>query len=137
MKTSTQSTLLSPRVLPGLLAAVLLSLSAGAQAGNFSFLRDTPLGAMSRADYDSITRAIQKVVAEKQDGEAATWNNAGLGNRVKVDATITPTNTQQLGNTTCRDTEVVLRARGESMTVRPQFCRQGKGEWSFQAKRRS
>lgn len=136
MKTSMQSTL-SPRVLPGLLAAVLLSLSAGAQAGNFSFLRDTPLGAMSKADYDSITRAIQKAVAQKQDGEAATWNNTGLGNRVKVDATITPTTTQQQGNTTCRDTEVVLRARGESMTVRPQFCRQGTGAWTFQAKRRS
>lgn len=123
-------------MLPGLLAAALLSFGAGAQAGNFSFLRDTPLGVMSKADYDSITRAIEKTVAQKQDGEAATWNNAGLGNRVKVDATITPTNTQQQDDTTCRDTEVVLRARGESMIVRPQFCRKGTGAWTFQAKRR-
>jgi surface antigen len=122
----------SPRVLSGIAAVLLLAFGANAQAANLGFLHDTPASWMKQADYDSLTHAVRDAVANKADGESSTWNNDGLRNSVKIDATITPTKTEKDGNKTCRDTDVVVNAKGQTMTLRPQFCREGEGQWIYQ-----
>ncbi|QGZ61096.1 hypothetical protein [Paraburkholderia acidisoli] len=127
----------SPRILRCLSAALLVTIGSigmnPAQAANLGFLHDTPASYMKQADYDSLTRAVRDAVANKADGEATTWSNEGLRNSVKVDATITPTKTDKDGDKTCRTTDVVVNAKGQSMTLRPRFCRTGaSGAWVFQ-----
>ncbi|WP_322106382.1 hypothetical protein [Paraburkholderia sp. J41] len=123
-----------PRILRAFSAALLVTIGMSqAHAANLGFLHDTPASYMNQADYASLTRAVRDAVASKADGEATTWTNEGTRNGVKIDATITPTKTDKDGDKTCRATEVVVNAKGQSMTLRPRFCRTGEsGAWVFQ-----
>jgi surface antigen len=89
---------------------------------------------MKQRDIDSVTKAVFSALDSGQDGEAATWVNDGTGSSVHIDATITPQSTAKDGDRTCRDTTGVLNAKGQSMTLRPQFCREGSGRWQRQKK---
>ncbi|WGS48829.1 hypothetical protein LFL96_13715 [Paraburkholderia sp. D15] len=114
---------------------LLLGGALGAQAANLGFLNDTPISYMKPRDVDSIKRAVFDALNDKQDGEAANWVNEGTGNSVKIDATITVAGTAKDGERTCRDVGVVLNAKGQSMNLRPQFCKQGSsGKWQLQKK---
>lgn len=124
----------SPRILSGLAAVLLLSAGSAANAANLGFLNDTPATWMKQADYNSLARAVRDSVANKADGETSNWSNDGLGNPVKMNATITPSKMQKDGDKTCRDSEVVVTAKGQSMTLRPQFCQAGSGAWVYQKK---
>ncbi|MDE1008887.1 RT0821/Lpp0805 family surface protein [Paraburkholderia agricolaris] len=114
---------------------LLLGGAIGAQAANLGFLNDTPISYMKQRDVDSIKGAVIGALNDKQDGESASWVNEGTGNSVKIDATITIASTAKDGERTCRDVGVVLNAKGQSMTLRPQFCKQGSGNWQLQKKR--
>jgi surface antigen len=113
---------------------LLLTATVGAYAANLGFLSDTPISYMKQRDIDSVKAAAMGALDSKQDGEAATWVNDGTGNSVHIDATITPQSTAKDGDRTCRDLAVVLNAKGQSMTLRPQFCREGSGAWQLQKK---
>jgi surface antigen len=113
---------------------LLLAATVGAYAANLGFLSDTPISYMKQRDIDSVKAAAMGALDSKQDGEAATWVNDGTGNSVHIDATITPQSTAKEGDRTCRDLAVVLNAKGQSMTLRPQFCREGSGAWQLQKK---
>ncbi|MBW8838032.1 MAG: hypothetical protein JF605_24140, partial [Burkholderia sp.] len=71
---------------------------------------------------------------QKQDGETTTWVNEGTRNSVKIDATIQVVKTSKEGARTCRDLGIVLNAKGQSMNLHPQFCKQGSGTWQLQKK---
>ena len=114
---------------------LLLAATVGAYAANLGFLTDTPIAYMKQRDIDSVETAVFSALDSKQDGEAATWVNDGTGNSVHIDATITPQSTAKDGDRTCRDVAVVLNAKGQSVTLRPQFCREGSGKWHLQKKR--
>jgi surface antigen len=113
---------------------LLLAATVGAYAANLGFLSDTPISYMKQRDIDSVKAAAMGALDSRQDGEAATWVNDGTGNSVHIDATITPQSTAKDGDRTCRDLAVVLNAKGQSMTLRPQFCREGSGAWQLQKK---
>lgn len=115
-----------------LLFATLATFANDASAINLRFLRDTPVAALRQADTDSLTKVVRAALDEKQDGESTTWTNEGLGNSVRIEATVTATKTEQDGDNKCRTIEVVLSARQQSMTLRPRFCRAGTGEWIYQ-----
>jgi len=122
-----------PRTLRALSAGLLVTIGMGsAHASNLGFLQNTPMSFMNQADYDSLTRAVRVAVSTKADGESMTWSNEGSRNAVRINSTITPSNTQTEGNKTCRDTEIVINAKGQSMTLHPRFCRMGEGAWTFQ-----
>ncbi len=114
--------------------ALLAGATLGAHAANLGFLRDTPITYMKTRDIDSIKAAAVKALNAVEDGQSAAWSNDGLGNSVKIDATIALANTQKDGDRTCRDETVILNAKGQSMTLRPQFCKQGSGAWQLQKK---
>ena len=113
---------------------LLLAATVGAYAANLGFLRDTPSAYLKPRDIDSVTKAVFSALDSKQDGEAAAWVNDGTGNSVHIDASITPQSTAKDGDRTCREVAVVLNAKGQSMTLRPQFCREGSGAWQLQKK---
>jgi surface antigen len=113
---------------------LLLGGAIGAQAANLGFLNDSPVSWMKQRDVDSIKAAVIAALNSKQDGESANWVNEGTGNSVKMDAVITAASTEKDGDRTCRDMGVVLNAKGQSMTLRPQFCKQGSGNWRLQKK---
>lgn len=123
------------RVLFHLSAASLLlaGASGGVQAANLGFLNDTPITYMKPRDNDSIKKAVIHALNEQKDGETGTWVNEGTGNSVKIDATINVISTAHDGARTCRDLAVVLNAKGQSMNLRPQFCKEG-GAWQLQKK---
>jgi hypothetical protein len=110
---------------------LLLAATVGAYAANLGFLSDTPIAYMKQRDVDSLKAGVLSALDSKQDGEAATWVNDGTGNSVHIDATMTPQSTAKDGDRTGRDVAVVLNAKGQSMTLRPQFCREGSGRGTF------
>jgi surface antigen len=114
---------------------LLLAATVGAYAANLGFLSDTPISYMKQRDIDSIKTAVMGALNTKQDGEAASWVNDGTGNAVHIDASITPQSTAKEGERTCRDVTVVLNSKGQTMTLRPQFCREGSAAWQLQKKR--
>jgi hypothetical protein len=114
--------------------SLLLGGAIAAQAANLGFLNDTPITYMKQRDVDSIKGAVFTALNDKQDGESASWVNEGTGNSVKIDATITVASTAKEGERTCRDVGVVLNAKGQSMSLRPQFCKEGSGNWQLQKK---
>ena len=113
---------------------LLLGGAIGAQAANLGFLNDTPISYMKQRDVDSIKNAVFAALNDKQDGESVSWVNEGTGNSVKIDATISLASTAKDGERICRDVGVVLNAKGQSMNLRPQFCKQGSGNWQLQKK---
>jgi surface antigen len=113
---------------------LLLAATVGAYAANLGFLSDTPIAYMKQRDIDSVKKAVFSALDSKQDGEAAAWVNDGTGNSVHIDASITPQSTAKDGDRTCREVAVVLNAKGQSMMLRPQFCREGSGAWQLQKK---
>jgi surface antigen len=113
---------------------LLLGGAIGAQAANLGFLNDTPISYMKQRDIDSVKVAVMKALDDKQDGDTVNWVNEGTGNSVKIDAVITMASTAKDGDRTCRDLGVVLNAKGQSMNLRPQFCKQGSGAWQLQKK---
>jgi surface antigen len=116
------------------LGALALVCALEAQAANLGFLNDTPISYMKQRDNDSLKAAAFDALSNKQDGETANWVNEGTGNSVKIDAQITPEDTAKEGERTCRNLRVVLNAKGQSMNLRPQFCRKGGGTWQMQKK---
>jgi surface antigen len=123
------------RVLSQLTAgSLLLGVAIGAQAANLGFLNDTPISYMKQRDIDSVKKAVFSALNDKQDGETMNWVNEGTGNSVKIDAAITMASTAKDGDRTCRDVGVVLSAKGQSMNLRPQFCKHGGGNWQLQKK---
>ncbi|HEX3636474.1 MAG TPA: RT0821/Lpp0805 family surface protein [Paraburkholderia sp.] len=114
---------------------LLLGGAMGAQAANLGFLNDTPISYMKQRDIDSVKKAVVAALNDKQDGESTSWVNEGTGNSVRIDATITVASTAKDGERTCRDVGVVLNAKGQSMNLRPQFCKQASGNWQLQKKR--
>ncbi|WP_322055178.1 hypothetical protein [Paraburkholderia bannensis] len=130
----TLSRVLSAATAATVAAVCAVALAPAAQAANLGFLNDTPAAWMKQADYNSLTQAVRDAIATKQDGETVNWNNDGLRNPVKIDATITPTKTEKDGDKTCRDSDVVVNAKGQSMKLHPQFCRVGEGAWVYQKK---
>ena len=115
-------------------AGLLLGAAIGAQAANLGFLNDTPISYMKQRDVDSVRQAVFTTLDQKQDGETTTWVNEGTRNSVKIDATIQVVKTSREGARTCRDLGIVLNAKGQSMNLHPQFCKQGSGTWQLQKK---
>ncbi|MGF6411899.1 hypothetical protein [Paraburkholderia sp. MM5482-R1] len=112
-------------------ASLLLGAAIGAQAANLGFLSDTPITYMRQRDNASIKHAVMSALNDRKDGESFTWVNDGTGNSVKIDATISMDNTSTEGGRTCRSLGVVLNAKGQSMNLRPNFCKEG-GAWQLQ-----
>ena len=122
-----------PRTLSTLSAALLVTIGVGsAHAANLGFLNNTPMSFMNQADYTSLQNAVRDAVEHKADGETSTWSNEGSRNSVRINSTITPSNTQKEGNKTCRDSEVVINAKGQSMTLKPRYCKTAAGKWQLQ-----
>ena len=115
-------------------AGLLLGAAIGVQAANLGFLNDTPISYMKQRDVDSVRQAVFTTLDQKQDGETTTWVNEGTRNSVKIDATIQVVKTSKEGARTCRDLGIVLNAKGQSMNLHPQFCKQGSGTWQLQKK---
>ncbi|AIO65366.1 RT0821/Lpp0805 family surface protein [Burkholderia oklahomensis] len=115
------------RVLAGAVCAAA-AFAAHAQ-NNLGFLNDTPISYFSKADTASLAKAVQKVRDEGKDGETVDWLNEGRG--TKLSAKLTPSTTEQEGRT-CREIKTEIAAKGQSMTLRPLYCKTAAGKWQLQ-----
>lgn len=115
------------RVLAG--AALVAGACAAHAQNNLGFLTDTPLSYMSKADTASLTKAVQKVRDEGKDGETVDWQNDG--HATPIAAKLTPTSSDDNGRA-CREIVVELTAKGQSMTLKPVFCKSASGKWALQ-----
>ncbi|MFW6851143.1 hypothetical protein [Burkholderia gladioli] len=119
-----------PNVARALAGAVLVATALGAQAqSNLNFLSDTPMAYFSKADRASLTKAVYQARDEGKDGETTTWSNDGRG--TPIEAKLTPTTAEQDGRS-CREIAVEINAKGQSMTLRPRYCKTAVGNWQFQ-----
>ncbi|KWF29997.1 hypothetical protein [Burkholderia pseudomultivorans] len=115
------------RVLAGAACAAAM-LPAHAQ-NNLNFLSDTPISYFSKADRASLSKAVAQVRDEGKDGETTTWQSSGRG--TQIDAKLTPTTTEKDGKT-CREVATEIAAKGQTMTLRPVYCKTAAGNWQFQ-----
>ncbi|KAG8151749.1 hypothetical protein [Burkholderia catarinensis] len=115
------------RVLAGAACAAAM-LPAHAQ-NNLNFLNDTPLSYFSRADTASLSKAVAKVRDEGKDGEATTWQNSSR--RTQIEAKLTP-NTTETDGKTCREITTEITAKGQTMTLKPVYCKTAAGKWQLQ-----
>jgi len=104
------------------------ALSAHAQ-NNLNFLHDTPISYFSNADMASLTKAVQQVRDKGNDGDVVAWQNTG--GRTPIAAKLTPVTTEQDGKT-CREITTDIAAKGQSMTLKPLYCKTGAGKWQLQ-----
>ncbi len=116
------------------MGGLLLAGAIGAQAANLGFLNDTPVTYMKQRDVDSLKAAVFDALDKKQDGETADWVNTGTGTSTRIDAQLTPNHTTKDGERTCRSVRAIVNAKGQSMNLNSQFCRQGSGKWQLQKK---
>ncbi|MGU7779733.1 hypothetical protein [Burkholderia sp. PU8-34] len=115
------------RALAGV-ACVAAALPAHAQ-NNLNFLNDTPISYFSKADTASLSKAVQKARDEGKDGETTTWQNSG--GRTQLDAKLTPSTSEQDGKT-CREIATEISAKGQTMTLKPVYCKTAAGKWQLQ-----
>ena len=113
-----------------LTGVALLAVSAGSVASNLNFLKNTPISFMREADRKALNDAAQKAL-EKKDGEVVPWSNAGTGNPVVINGTITPHDTSTKGDRTCRTTTLVANAKGQTQSWTPTVCKTGSGPWKI------
>ncbi|NHV30203.1 hypothetical protein [Burkholderia sp. D-99] len=115
------------RVLAGAACAAAM-LPAHAQ-NNLNFLTNTPLSYFSKADTASLSKAAEQVRDEGKDGETTTWQSSGRG--TQIDAKLTPTTTETDGKT-CREITADITAKGQTMTLKPVYCKTAAGKWQLQ-----
>ncbi|AOK04203.1 hypothetical protein KDW55_03155 [Burkholderia sp. AU19243] len=115
------------RVLAGAACAVAL-LPVHAQS-NLGFLNDTPLTYFSKADRASLTKAVAQARDEGKDGETTTWQSSRSG--TQIDAKLTPSTTDSDGKT-CREIATEIAAKGQTMTLKPVYCKTAAGKWQLQ-----
>ncbi|MBC8746268.1 MULTISPECIES: RT0821/Lpp0805 family surface protein [Paraburkholderia] len=117
------------RALTRWLAAALLAGPVLCHASNLNFLKDTPITYMRDADRKALNNVAQKALDTKKDGESIEWSNAGTGNPVSITGTVTPRDTTQDGDRTCRTVTLVAVAKGQTQSWTPVACKTGNGLW--------
>ena len=115
------------RVLAGAACAAAM-LPAHAQ-NNLNFLNDTPISYFSKTDLASLSRAVVQARDEGKDGETTTWQSNGRG--TQIDAKLTPSTTETDGKT-CREIATEITAKGQTMTLKPVYCKTAAGKWQLQ-----
>jgi surface antigen len=95
------------------------------QASNLRWLDYSPARHFTDQDWEIATAAAREALNDKEDGVAVSWENPASKNH----GTLTPLNTQQADNTTCRDLRIENHAGGLSGNVIYQFCQQPDGKW--------
>jgi surface antigen len=117
-------------------AALVISAGMAAPAfaaSNLMFMSNSPLAYMKKADNESLAKAANDALTNKQDNETVEWTNKGTRNPVAITAQITPTNTQKDDTKTCRDLIVLLGAKGQEVTLKLPTCKKGDaGRWELQ-----
>ncbi|AZQ50839.1 hypothetical protein [Burkholderia cenocepacia] len=115
------------RVLAGAACAAAM-LPAYAQ-NNLNFLNDTPISYFSKTDRASLSKAVVQARDEGKDGETTTWQSSGRG--TQIDAKLTPSTTETDGKT-CREIATEITAKGQTMTLKPVYCKTAAGKWQLQ-----
>ena len=115
------------RVLAGAACAAAM-LPAHAQ-NNLNFLNDTPISYFSKADRASLSKAVVQARDEGKDGETTTWQSSGRG--TQIDAKLTPSTSENDGKT-CREIATDITAKGQTMTLKPVYCKTAAGKWQLQ-----
>ncbi|MDR3399828.1 MAG: RT0821/Lpp0805 family surface protein [Pandoraea sp.] len=125
---------LARRVALGTALAIGASMAAPAfAASNLMFMSNSPLAYMKKADNESLAKAANDVLTNKQDNETVDWTNTGTRNPVVITAQLTPTNTHKDDTRTCRDLIVLLGAKGQEVTLKLPACKKGDaGRWELQ-----
>ncbi|VCU72153.1 hypothetical protein PIGHUM_04249 [Pigmentiphaga humi] len=118
-----------------LVALALLAAAGTAQAANLSFLNQSILLRIPKAQVSEFSAEVGRVLNETPDGQRATWSSRPAKSRqTPVSVTLAPRNTTQTGKgQTCR----FLAADVEQGKARENwgfwFCKQESGAWRASA----
>jgi surface antigen len=108
------------------LCTVLVSPIPLAQAGNYGFLADSPLGRFKAEDYDLMQSAVTEVLNSTTIGTAKSWQNptSGNGGTITLLRTFTTANGRD-----CRRVRNDTHAKTLLGSLTMNICRTGEGPW--------
>ncbi|MGF1529197.1 MAG: RT0821/Lpp0805 family surface protein [Candidatus Competibacterales bacterium] len=109
-----------------LIGSILLALSAGVEAVNLGFLKNTPVARFNDQDMDMAHAALNQALAGP-DGVTVSWENPATG----AQGSYTPLDSFQRNGRTCRTAQLAHSARGRQGTGRYTLCQQENGSWGF------
>ncbi len=113
----------------GLAAAV--GLSSAQAVSPWSWLKDTPASRFTEQDWTLMRAANVEALEHGADGTETRWENPETGNT----GSITPLNTSEDENGTCREARIVNHAGQASGDSTYRFCRQADGSWMVRRQR--
>jgi hypothetical protein len=113
----------------GIAAAV--GFSSAQATSPWSWLKDTPASRFTEQDWTLMRAAHAEALEHGADGTETRWENPQTGNS----GSITPLNTTDDENGTCREARIVNHSGTASGDATYLFCRQGDGSWMVQRQR--
>jgi surface antigen len=111
---------------PGWMIAVL-ALAMPVMAGNYDFLKDTPIAYFTKEDHRLFNEALDNVLDKDMDGDSRAWSNARTGAGGKI----TAVKTFDQAGATCRSLLIANQAKGLTSSGEYNFCRQASGKWTL------
>jgi len=108
-------------------SALALSASHLAHAVNIGFLRDAPITFFSQEEMGMFKQTVLRSLADNADGQTSRWSSTTSDSGGEV----TPLDTRNVDDTTCRRTRIVNRAKGREGFGVYEFCLQPDGDWKI------
>jgi surface antigen len=110
-----------------LVAAAALLASGNATAFNLSFLGDSVVQRLTRADARMLNAAVQAALAAEHEGAEQHWSNpeTGASGSVKFRRAF------QRGDAPCRSLQIRTTAQATTAGGIYELCRQADGTWTF------
>jgi hypothetical protein len=110
-------------------AICLVCINAPLHASNLYFAKDMPVSAMTEADVEIMSAAVDETLSDGVDGVARHWNNP----ETDAGGTLTSLSTSEESGLICRRLEIANQAKGLTSRSVHEFCRSADGVWKIRS----
>jgi surface antigen len=111
-----------------LLAAALATLPAAASAaGQFGWLRASPLSVFTEVDWEMLRKNARGTLDESPDGTTSSWENPDTGHS----GSVTVLSTYEEDGRRCRKAKFTNEARGMTGIQTHRLCKVADGTWKI------
>jgi hypothetical protein len=109
----------------GALAIYLTFLGMPIYASNLWFAHDMPISAMTDADIEIFSSAVDEALNDAADGDTRHWKNPETG----AGGDLTLLSTSEKDGMRCRRLQIANEAKRKTARSDLDFCRQDDGSW--------
>ena len=88
------------------------------------FLSDVTVATLNAKEKKDLLKAAVRTLKDEEDGKSRQWSNQGLGNKIALRVSLTPsdTGTRPGSFTTCRDLTMVFDGKNGKQELRRRSC---------------